>query len=87
MVVMVQVLALMMLMTVALVTAVAWSCGCHYCFLASHWAAGAQWSYPSCSSPSWTRSVLCFHILLDVVAALVRVQPADDVMLIFPKPA
>ena len=84
---MMHVLALVLLMTVALVIAGARSCGCHYRSLASHWAAGAQRSYPSLSLASWTRSMLRFHILLDVVVELVRVQPADDEMMIFPKPS
>ena len=87
MMMMMHVLALVLLMTVALVIAGARSCGCHYRSLASHWAAGAQRSYPSLSLASWTRSVLRFHILLDVVVELVRVQPADDEMMIFPKPS
>ena len=87
MMMMMHVLALVLLMTVALVIAGARSCGCHYRSLASHWAAGAQRSYPSLSLASWTRSMLRFHILLDVVVELVRVQPADDEMMIFPKPS
>ena len=87
MMMMMHVLALVLLMTVALVIAGARSCGCHYRSLASHWATGAERSYPSLSSASWTRSMLRFHILLDVFVELVRVQPADDEMMIFPKPS